>query len=456
MSEKLYKEALKLSALGLKVHPLKPNSKAPASRNGYKDASQKPEQLATWFMGTDSNIGVRTGNGLLVIDFDPRNGGLESYEEIKEYLPETLRVNTSNGGFHLYFKSDEFIKSGANVLGQGVVVRAEESYVVAPPSILPSGEQYSFANWGMRIAVLPDEVLVKLLFSKPKKDFKSKLKDGIIPMGERNNSLLSYEGYLRRKGHNEEFIFTALEQLNTEARTKPLSSEETENIFGVVTSLGTVAIVLGFFLMFFDATGTFGAGLLFIGVIVFAIGRNIDKHSEEKEVRQTLEAHQQTLKSKTENLRIAENLSLCNTYVGSNGAIILDEMKKSLVFITIKKEHKVLFSEIINVEFTEQTNMKNDKFSTDKLGAGALGGLMFGGAGAVVGALSVNDLPPKAEVTAFNFKILIDNVNMPMLKVNLLTEPVPISSSKYQTAYEEMETLHAKLMLLISKSKNST
>ncbi|MDG1287851.1 MAG: bifunctional DNA primase/polymerase [Rickettsiales bacterium] len=121
----LHEGALKLAAQGLKVHPLKAKEKVPNSNNGFKDASSDPEQLAAWFGGTDCNIGVRTGNGLVVIDFDPRNGGLESHEEIKGDLPETLRVNTSGGGFHLYFQSDEPIKSGTNVLGNGIDVKAE-------------------------------------------------------------------------------------------------------------------------------------------------------------------------------------------------------------------------------------------------------------------------------------------------------------------------------------------
>ncbi len=234
MISKLHGDIIKLQKFGLKLHPLKPRLKVPSSQHGFKDASNNPVKLNQWFCNTENNVGVRTGGELVVIDFDARNGGLETFDEIKATLPETLKVNTSDGGFHLYYQCNQTVKCGVNVLGKGVDVKADGGYVVAPPSIHPSGEQYSFANWGVEIAILPDEILEKLISNKVKKPSKAKLKDGKISMGERNNSLLSYAGFLRRKGHDEDFILAALEQLNTEACTEPLSDEEVENIVNSV------------------------------------------------------------------------------------------------------------------------------------------------------------------------------------------------------------------------------
>ena len=146
--------AMGYAAAGWPTLPLKPKDKAPATRHGFKDASLDPNQLDSWFGGTnDPNIGVVTGSasGILVVDFDPRNGGedgLAKFEQRYGQLPPTRRANTGGGGFHLLFK----LPPGARVRGRsnidklGIDLKADGGYIVAPPSIHPSGRPYQWAN----------------------------------------------------------------------------------------------------------------------------------------------------------------------------------------------------------------------------------------------------------------------------------------------------------------------
>jgi hypothetical protein len=85
---------------------------------------------------------------IVVIDVDPRNGGDASLAELERThrpFPVTVSVATGGNGRHLYFVApDEPIPSGD--LADGVELKAEGRYVIAPPSIHPSGKEYRWEN----------------------------------------------------------------------------------------------------------------------------------------------------------------------------------------------------------------------------------------------------------------------------------------------------------------------
>lgn len=79
----------------------------------------------------------------MVLDIDPRHGGDKTLRLLTEQLgepPRTVHCLTGGGGAHLYYRAPEH---GAIVssLGPGVDVKLR-GYVVAPPSLHPSGERY--------------------------------------------------------------------------------------------------------------------------------------------------------------------------------------------------------------------------------------------------------------------------------------------------------------------------
>lgn len=88
-----------------------------------------------------ANFGIITGNGLVVIDIDPRHGGFESLEQIKHLIEPTLTVRTGGGGLHYYYSTDEKVGNRTNVL-PGIDVRGDGGFVVAPGSKHKSGRYY--------------------------------------------------------------------------------------------------------------------------------------------------------------------------------------------------------------------------------------------------------------------------------------------------------------------------
>jgi hypothetical protein len=104
-----------------------------------------------WRKWSEANIGVATGSasGLLVIDLDSLQG-LAAFKRLHvahggEPLPPVPVVVTGRG-WHIYLSippgSERIPCSTGKESEQGVDVRADGGYVVAPPSIHPSGRVY--------------------------------------------------------------------------------------------------------------------------------------------------------------------------------------------------------------------------------------------------------------------------------------------------------------------------
>ena len=126
--------------------------KHPITRRGLLDASSDPVQIKKWWTRyPNANIAVACGevsSGLLVIDIDNKPGldTEQVWNEIcqqHEYKPDTFEAVSGGGGRHVYFwYTGAEIRSGTNVLAQGIDVRADGGYLILPPSSHVSGNEY--------------------------------------------------------------------------------------------------------------------------------------------------------------------------------------------------------------------------------------------------------------------------------------------------------------------------
>ena len=156
--------ALEYVTEGFKVFPIMSSGKTPLTANGLKDATEI--QLGVkeyWGRWPDANIGLLT-QGLVVIDFDVKNGGLQSKAQlIAKYgeLPNTRVHKTGGGGEHWLYRAPEGsdIRCGAGKYGYpGLDIRANGGYIVAPPSLHESGKRYEVISKA-DIAPAPDWLL---------------------------------------------------------------------------------------------------------------------------------------------------------------------------------------------------------------------------------------------------------------------------------------------------------
>lgn len=124
--------------------------KHPRTSNGLKAATLDVNQITKWWTQTpDANVAIATGtpSNLLVLDVDLKSGGIESLGDLlAEYgdITDTSTVQTGGGGFHYYFTLPEGqeLKNSAGSLRAGLDIRAENGYVVAPPSNHSKGTNY--------------------------------------------------------------------------------------------------------------------------------------------------------------------------------------------------------------------------------------------------------------------------------------------------------------------------
>ncbi len=173
----LTEQAHDLAALGWAVFPLRPRDKKPyPNTNGKLDASQDVEEVVAWWSGRRAlpraegdkpaavagpaaNIGVATGaaSGFFVLDVDGEQGVASLMKLARAYqpLPQTVRQSTGKGG-HLLFAWPDGVepRNKAGNLGAapggerpypGLDIRGEGGYIVAAPSVHPSGRLYAWA-----------------------------------------------------------------------------------------------------------------------------------------------------------------------------------------------------------------------------------------------------------------------------------------------------------------------
>jgi hypothetical protein len=141
--------------------------------HGFYAATRDPDRIREMIRRHPTGLlAIRTGaaSGLVVVDVDPGNGGMDTLAELHaaRLLPPTLTVETGSGGRHFFYAHPgAAIKSGGNLLGPGVDVKADGGYVVAAPSRHPrTGRPYRWAGDGgfdTQPAALHAKVMLRLL-----------------------------------------------------------------------------------------------------------------------------------------------------------------------------------------------------------------------------------------------------------------------------------------------------
>lgn len=135
--------AIRYAARGWRVFPLGPRDKKPLTRTGFKEATSDHGQVLQWWqVFPEANIGLATGDPFDVLDID----GPSSVPALQELLGTDYRhtgpVANTGRGKHLYFLSMQEGRNRAGLLGGKLDYRGAGGYVVAPPSVHPSGRTY--------------------------------------------------------------------------------------------------------------------------------------------------------------------------------------------------------------------------------------------------------------------------------------------------------------------------
>lgn len=115
--------------------------KHPRTKNGKNDSTVDENTIRQWWkMWPAANIGIDAAkSGIVIIDIDLKNGGMETAKKVFTQEIHTPTVNSGGGGRHYYFSSGKKIPK----LGQGIDV-IENGAIIAPPSVHKSGAIYEW------------------------------------------------------------------------------------------------------------------------------------------------------------------------------------------------------------------------------------------------------------------------------------------------------------------------
>lgn len=221
---------------GWAVFPCK--NKIPLTAHGYKDASIDEAVIRQMFADHQGvNIAIATGkvSGVFVVDVDVKNGkgGDESFRDLeREYgeIPHTVESLTWSGGRHIFLRYPEKGVGCKTDFRQGIDIRGDGGYVIAPPSVI-DGRSYEWeaANHPdeTMIADAPEWLIDLLAEKKPVVDLSDK---GAKITENRNNSLMLMGVKLRKMGLDHPQIEVMIQSINESRCVPPLPAKEVSTI----------------------------------------------------------------------------------------------------------------------------------------------------------------------------------------------------------------------------------
>lgn len=152
----MIEHALRYATHGWAVFPCQPRGKTPCGHlapHGVKDATTNTDQIHAWWDAEpQANIGLATGreSGVIVIDLDGDRAE-DAYGRLlaahgppgEPWCTDGASVRTGSG-WHLYLRPPKLvdIRNSASKIAPGIDIRGEGGYVIAPPSIHPTGRRY--------------------------------------------------------------------------------------------------------------------------------------------------------------------------------------------------------------------------------------------------------------------------------------------------------------------------
>lgn len=232
-------KAQELAARGFKVFPLKKNAKTPL--NPGKFLSQATSNKATidilWTKYPNANIGIATGEGLIVIDVDTlQHGGENGSESLKNYeiingpLNDTFTVQTPTGGNHIYYVTNNECKNATGLL-PGVDIRGTGGYVVAPGSTI-NGKEYKIVK---DVPIAKPNYAVETLLKKcktpkvetdPFAELEKSYSNNLVQEGNRTSYLVGQVGQLCDGTKSINTIENMIRVLNEQNLEVPLTEDE--------------------------------------------------------------------------------------------------------------------------------------------------------------------------------------------------------------------------------------
>jgi hypothetical protein len=237
-------QALGLAARGLAVFPIVERGKVPlAGSRSFRDATLEPSRIQAWWrVNPNYNIGVATGaaSGVWALDIDGLDGEttLRKLEAEHGALPQSVESVTGGGGRHVLFAMPDDgrpVRNSESKIGDNLDVRATGGFIVAPPSVHPSGRRYTWSVDSANVfAQAPAWLLdmatagtAETATSTPPEAWRDLVEAGAAE-GARNGTITRLAGHLFRRLVDPHVVLELLLAWNVTRCVPPLPAHEVE------------------------------------------------------------------------------------------------------------------------------------------------------------------------------------------------------------------------------------
>jgi uncharacterized membrane protein len=230
-------------------------------------------------------------------------------------------------------------------------------------------------------------------------------------------------------------------------------NENETNIKGCLVLVGIVAVIWIIAATMGEAILEYGGFLGWAAIIASVVWLVWVKEYKTKKMAEA-QNEMQSIASKS--IKHEEDFSESYIYANQDGSgfIQIDEKRMKIRIGGFRDEDTRLVSKIVSIDDVVGVSVtENGKgvFGSDlstTLGGAAIGGLVFGGFGAIVGAMSGQKAKKVLEVSLV---LAIDDLSVPFLSLNFLHMPVNYGSENHSKALSEAKKWLGMVNILISR-----
>lgn len=251
---------------------------------------------------------------------------------------------------------------------------------------------------------------------------------------------------------------------------------------GILGIIGILIVIVIGFLMFITANLTMTSFvvlfiLFWVFGIIMIIGNGsaeknktedatskINKHFNHKNKPNTLNDNQ------TSNIENKSFANITYTTLSKNHALHIDRNKKRLSVLTNIHPHSrtfnhygkydykdriILFKNVLETRIVENGATVTKTSRTSQIGGAALGGLLAGNVGAMIGGLS-GKKTSENEVSSLELVIIVNSFDDPIIRIPFFAarSSVPKTDKEYQTAFNDIQKWNTLLGTLIKTADN--
>ncbi len=152
-----------------------------------------------------------------------------------------------------------------------------------------------------------------------------------------------------------------------------------------------------------------------------------------------------------ENFTVTQSLENNSQTTG----IALDEVKKEICLWTYNSdfhERRLTYSEILSVEIIQDDISIVQTNRTSQLGGAIVGGVLFGGVGAAVGALSGKKQSTNGKVKKLEFRLKINDTKNPIFIISKLDSETSMDGFIYKTYKNQLDHWHGVFEAIIKQA----